>query len=99
LTIGAGIPTRTEGGVLYHMMLFQPGKPRETYSKKYLHADEEPFFVSGPNILTSRYSGGHAGGGPLPSVMRYPFPNMRKMLMRVAANIYVASCGKIHPGH
>jgi predicted amidohydrolase len=47
LIIGAGIPTRHGDDICISMALFQPGKPRQLYSKKYLHADEEPFFVSG----------------------------------------------------
>ncbi len=29
------------------MVLFQSHKARQTYSKKYLHPDEEDFFISG----------------------------------------------------
>jgi predicted amidohydrolase len=31
------------------MIIFQPGKRRERYSKKYIHADEEPFFIGEQN--------------------------------------------------
>jgi predicted amidohydrolase len=48
--IGAGMPLRTQGGTTISMMLFHPAKPQSLYSKKYLHADEEPFFVSGDNF-------------------------------------------------
>ncbi|MBN9386057.1 MAG: carbon-nitrogen hydrolase family protein [Chitinophagaceae bacterium] len=48
ITIGAGVPTRHAEGTRIGMILFQPGKPRRLYAKRYLHADEEPFFVSGP---------------------------------------------------
>jgi predicted amidohydrolase len=50
LTIGVGMPTQNETGLNISMLLFQPYTPRRTYSKKYLHADEEPFFISGPNF-------------------------------------------------
>ncbi len=50
LTIGVGMPTQSEAGLHISMVLFQPHAPRLTYSKKYLHADEEPFFVSGANF-------------------------------------------------
>jgi predicted amidohydrolase len=29
------------------VLIFQPGQERQVYSKQYLHADEEPFFVGG----------------------------------------------------
>lgn len=48
ITIGAGIPTRHAEGIRISMILFQPGKPRRLYSKRYLHTDEEPFFINGP---------------------------------------------------
>lgn len=50
VTIGVGVPTKSPNGIHITMMLFQPGKPRQLHSKKYLHADEEPFFVSGDNL-------------------------------------------------
>jgi len=45
ITIGAGVPTRHPEGIRISMVLFQPGKSRRLYSKRYLHADEEPFFI------------------------------------------------------
>lgn len=50
ITIGVGAPTKSDSGICISMILFQPNKPLEIYSKKYLHADEEPFFVSGDNL-------------------------------------------------
>ena len=47
ITIAIGVPTKTETGVCISLAIFQPGKKRETYSKKYLHSSEEPFFLSG----------------------------------------------------
>lgn len=48
LTVAAGVPVRTGGKPRISLVLFQPGAPRAVYSKQYLHADEEPFFVPGP---------------------------------------------------
>jgi predicted amidohydrolase len=50
IVIGVGIPTRNNSGVCISMLLFQPNQPRQVYSKRYLHADEEPFFISGDNF-------------------------------------------------
>lgn len=47
LTIGVGAPIIQAAGIGIGMILFPPGRPRQLYAKKYLHADEEPFFVSG----------------------------------------------------
>jgi predicted amidohydrolase len=50
IVIGVGLPTKTEKGICITMVIFQPGKERITYSKKYLHSDEDEFFVSGKNF-------------------------------------------------
>jgi predicted amidohydrolase len=50
ITIGVGVPTKDPNGIHITMVLFQPNKPRQANSKKYLHADEEPFFISGDNL-------------------------------------------------
>lgn len=50
ITIGAGMPIRSkEDGICICMILFRPGVRREVYSKKYIHADEEGYFISGEN--------------------------------------------------
>ena len=49
VTIGVGVPTKSIRGICISMILFLPNKPRQTYSKKYLHEDELPFFVDGEN--------------------------------------------------
>jgi predicted amidohydrolase len=52
IIIGVGMPTHNHPGVCISMIVFQPNKERQCYSKKYLHADEEPFFVSGENLTS-----------------------------------------------
>lgn len=32
------------------MIIFQPEEERQVYDKKYLHADEKPFFVNGSHL-------------------------------------------------
>lgn len=50
MVIGVGVPTQQEAGVCISLLLFQPSAERQVYSKKYLHSDEEPYFVSGENF-------------------------------------------------
>jgi len=54
ITIGLGMPIKTDAGIQIGMIVFQPNSPRQTYSKQQLHADEFPYFVSGDHqvILT-----------------------------------------------
>jgi predicted amidohydrolase len=49
--IGAGSPIKNNDGTCISMVIFQPHKARQLYSKKFLHPDEEPFFVSGQNTI------------------------------------------------
>lgn len=52
ITIGVGVPTKSDTGVCISMILFHPHQARQTYSKKYLHPDEEPFFASGQSSIS-----------------------------------------------
>jgi predicted amidohydrolase len=47
IIIGAGMPIKTDQGVLIGMIVFQPFQPRELYFKQYIHPDEEPYFITG----------------------------------------------------
>lgn len=49
ITIGVGVPIKNNTGICISMIIFQPHKARQIYSKKYLHPDEEEYFVSGQN--------------------------------------------------
>ncbi|MCB0633177.1 MAG: carbon-nitrogen hydrolase family protein [Saprospiraceae bacterium] len=50
LIIGLGVPTVKGHHLFISMLVFQPQQDHLIYSKKYLHADEEPFFESGANF-------------------------------------------------
>lgn len=52
ITIGVGVPTKSNADVCITMVIFQPHQARQTYSKKYLHPDEEEFFVSGQSSVS-----------------------------------------------
>lgn len=47
ITIGVGFPATDTTGTCISMAIFQPQRARQIYSKKYLHPDEEKYFVSG----------------------------------------------------
>ena len=48
MTIIVGAPTSCTGGVCISSLVIEPSGERGVYSKQFLHADEEPFFVAGP---------------------------------------------------
>src|SRR5690606_29154699 len=52
ITIGVGIPTKNTTGICISIIRFQSHKARQTYAKKYLHPDEEVFFVSGKSFTS-----------------------------------------------
>ncbi len=51
VTIGVGVPTKSDTDTCISTVLFHPHRARQTYSKKYLHADEEEFFCSGKSSI------------------------------------------------
>lgn len=53
VVIGVGLPSTADKGINISLDLFLPQLGRKVYSKHYLHADEEPYFVSGNNISLS----------------------------------------------
>lgn len=50
ITIGVGVPTKNTTHLCISMVIFQPHHARRTYTKKYLHPDEEAFFMSAQNF-------------------------------------------------
>lgn len=43
VTVGIGVPTKTGTSIQISMLIFQPDKPRQTYSKQQLHPDNALF--------------------------------------------------------
>ncbi len=95
LTIGLGIPIKSEKGIQISMVIFQPGKPRFTYSKQQLHEDEFPYFVCGNSqvIFTT-------GNKKIAPAICYESlqPDHSENANRLGAEIYVASVAKSQKG-
>ncbi len=49
IIIGIGLPIKKAKGIYIGLLFFHPQQPRQLYTKKYLHADEVPFFKEGQN--------------------------------------------------
>jgi predicted amidohydrolase len=47
IIIGIGMPTKIESKIRISIIIFEPNKPRQTYSKQQLHSDEFPYFQNG----------------------------------------------------
>ncbi|MEQ8524725.1 carbon-nitrogen hydrolase family protein [Gracilimonas sp.] len=46
MTIGIGLPLRQKEGITISILLFYPNGERKVYSKRYLHPDEEHYFIA-----------------------------------------------------
>lgn len=91
ITIGVGIPTKNNGGASISMILFQPHQARQTYSKKHLHHDEDPFFVSGAN-----FTGLMVNNVPVALAICYELsvPEHSENAFKSGAKIYLTSVAK-----
>ena len=95
ITIGVGVPTKSGASPYISMVIFQPHQGRQTYSKQYLHADEEPFFMSGPS------SPGLIEGRPnvgLAICYELSIPEHPERAFAQGANVYLASVAKSASG-
>lgn len=95
ISIGVGAPIKNGNGVSISMFLFQPGKARQVYSKQYLHSDEEPFFVSGPNLTGIKVSGMNVS---LAICYELSVAEHSATAFNDGAEIYIASAAKTEAG-
>jgi predicted amidohydrolase len=95
ITIGVGVPIRSEEGIWISLLIFQPHQPRHLYSKAYLHADEEPFFISGQSTL--RFLGEKADIA-LAICYELSVPEHAENAVRNGATIYLVSVAKSASG-
>lgn len=95
LTIGVGIPTKNNAGICISMVIFQPQKTRQVYSKQYLHPDEEPYFISGQNFTGLVVNKTNIG---LAICYELSVPEHSTNAFACGAEIYVASVAKFARG-
>lgn len=95
ITIGIGLPTKHDSGICISMILFQPQIPRKTYSKRYLHADEKPFFVTGQNFPSVKMSEMNVA---LAICYELTIPVHVETAVSHQAQIYIASVAKTAAG-
>ncbi len=95
LVIGAGVPLQTDNGITISMLWFQPGQPREVYSKRYLHADEVPFFACGVGSPLLEVSGTNVA---LAVCYELSVPEHAAAAHAAGADVYVTSVAKYQRG-
>ena len=95
ITIGVGVPTKSNGHTCISTIIFQPHQARQLYSKQYLHVDEEPFFIGGqssPGLL------GVKTNVALAICYELSVPAHAQQAFASGADIYVASVAKSADG-
>lgn len=95
ITICIGAPTREMNGICITLIILQPFKERFTYSKKYLHADEYPFFASGKNLPVCEIKNHKIG---FAICYELHVPEHSENAFRSEAEIYIASVAKTSEG-
>ena len=95
ITIGIGVPTKHPAGIYISMVLFRSHTARETYSKKYIHADEEAFFDSGQSSIGLI---GDNANIALAICYELSIPEHSAHAFKSGAKIYIASVAKTAGG-
>jgi len=95
ITIGVGMPVTTPFGITISMICFRSDKPRQVYSKKYIHADEEGFFVGGQNPDIPGFSELNIA---LAICYEISIPAHAEDAFKKGAKIYIASVAKSTKG-
>jgi predicted amidohydrolase len=95
ITIGLGIPTKTKTGIQISMIVFQPDKPRQTYSKQQLHSDEFPYFEKGDQQIVLNIDNKKV----VPAICYESLqPDHSDKASKLGAEIYLASVAKSKNG-
>jgi len=95
ITIGVGAPIKNNAGVCIGMILFQPHKARQLYSKKYLHPDEEAFFICGQSFVDLTVGNSNIA---LAICYEISIPEHSENAFKDGAEIYIASVAKTVKG-
>ncbi len=91
IIIGLGLPTITELKIRISMIIFEPNKPRQTYSKQYLHSDEFPYFENGIGQVLIKMEDTHMA----PAICYESIqPTHCENAFKLGANVYLASVAK-----
>ena len=95
IIIGVGVPTKYNAGICISTVLFRPQKARQTYSKKYLHPDEEEFFMSRQSSIGLI---GKKSNIAIAICYELSVPEHSENTFERGAEIYIASVAKSESG-
>lgn len=91
IIIGLGLPTETESQIRISMIIFEPNKPRQTYSKQQLHSDEFPYFKNGVGQVIIRINDKNIAPAICYESLQ---PTHSENAYKLGANVYLASVAK-----
>jgi predicted amidohydrolase len=95
ITIGIGMPTKSISGIKISMIILQPNKPIQTYSKQQLHSDEKPYFVNGDEQIIIEI--GNIKVAPAICYESLQFDHSESSF-KLGADVYIASVAKSQNG-
>jgi predicted amidohydrolase len=95
MSIIAGAPLATGRGVEISAVIFQPDGERAVYAKRYLHPDEDPYFVRGNNPPNRILHGVRAG---ISICYEVSVDHQNEEIIGGGAAIYLASVAKFKNG-
>ncbi|PKB16747.1 carbon-nitrogen hydrolase family protein [Flavobacterium sp. 5] len=95
ITIGIGVPTKTDLGIQISMVIFQPNMERQTYSKQQLHVDEFPYFINGEKQIILSVDNVNIAPAICYESMHFDHPDYASKL---GAEIYLTSVAKTQNG-
>lgn len=91
IIIGLGLPTETESQIRISMIIFEPNKPRQTYSKQQLHSDEYPYFEKGVGQVIIKTANRHIA----PAICYESLQQTHVAdAFKLGADVYLASVAK-----
>ena len=91
IIIGLGLPTATESQIRISMIIFEPNKPRQTYSKQQLHSDEFPYFENGVEQVIIKTNDKNIAPAICYESLQ---PTHSENAFKLGADIYLASVAK-----
>ena len=95
IIIGLGLPTANESKIQISMIVFQPNKPRQTYSKQQLPSDEFPYFEKGDEQLIVKCNDKNIAPAICYESLQ---PEHCQNAFKLGANVYLASVAKSAKG-
>jgi len=95
IIVGLGLPSLSDTQIRISMIIFEPNKPRQTYSKQQLHSDEFPYFEKGVDQLIVLADGTHIA----PAICYESLQSSHtETAFKLGAKVYLASVAKSATG-